>query len=503
MELIRLVETSNEVAATRSRKKKIAALADLLRGADETIAAQAISYLSGGLPQGKIGIGYAMVYGLEVEPAGSPSIELTEIATALDVVKATRGSGSQSRRAEILTDLLKRATEEEQSFLKRLLVGELRQGALAGIMADAIAAATEIDPDVVRRAAMVSGDLAAVGAAAVAGGVDALAGFKMALLQALQPMLAQTSEGVDEAITKVGEASVEWKLDGARVQVHLLDDQVKVFTRNLRDVTSSSGDVVAAVRSLDVRSIILDGESLGFWSDGTPMAFQDSISTFASESVDGLAVMFFDILHLDGTDLIDLPLSERLAVLDRAIPETLRIPRIVTSDISEAESFNESALAAGHEGVMVKAIDSTYEAGRRGASWLKVKPVHTLDLVVIGIEWGSGRRQGWLSNLHLGARDASTGEFVMLGKTFKGMTDDILEWQTKRFLELETYREGRVVYVQPEQVVEIAFDGVQRSTRYPGGVALRFARVKQYRDDKPAAEADTLEMVRAFLKGGS
>ncbi|NND14016.1 MAG: ATP-dependent DNA ligase, partial [Acidimicrobiia bacterium] len=334
MELIRLVETSNEVAATRSRKKKIVALADLLRGADETIAAQAISYLSGELPQGKIGIGYAMVYGLEVEPAGSPSIELTEIATALDEVKATRGSGSQSRRAEILTDLLRRATEEEQSFLKRLLVGELRQGALAGIMADAIAAATEIDPDVVRRAAMVSGDLAAVGAAAVAGGVDALAGFKMALLQALQPMLAQTSEGVGEAITKVGVASVEWKLDGARVQVHLLEDQVKVFTRNLRDVTSSSGDVVAAVRSLGVRSIILDGESLGFWSDGTPMAFQDSISTFASESVDGLAVMFFDILHLDGTDLIDLPLSERLAVLDRAIPETLRIPRIVTSDIS-------------------------------------------------------------------------------------------------------------------------------------------------------------------------
>ncbi len=502
MELIQLVETSNEVAATRSRKKKIAALADLLRGTDETIAAQAISYLSGELPQGKIGVGYAMVYGLEVEPADSPSIDLVEIAKALDEVKATRGSGSQRKRAEILTDLLSRATEEEQSFLRRLLVGELRQGALAGIMADAIAEATGIDPDVVRRAAMVSGDLPAVGAAAVAGGAEALSGFKMALLQALQPMLAQTSEGVAEAIEKIGVASVEWKLDGARVQVHRLNDQVKVFTRNLRDVTSSSGDIVAAVRSLDGRSIILDGESLGFWSDGTPMAFQDSISTFASENDEGLAVMFFDILHLDGTDLIDLPLSERLDALDRATPEALRIPRIVTGDASEAESFNESALAAGHEGVMVKALDSTYEAGRRGASWLKVKPVHTLDLVVIGIEWGSGRRQGWLSNLHLGARDASTGEFVMLGKTFKGMTDEILEWQTRRFLELETHREGRVVYVRPEQVVEIAFDGVQRSTRYPGGVALRFARVKQYRDDKPAVEADTLEMVRAFLKSG-
>ena len=371
-------------------------------------------------------------------------------------------------------------------------------------MADAIAAATDIDPGLVRRAAMVSGDLAGVGAAAISGGADALSVFKLELHQALQPMLAKTAEGVEQAMQKIGEkiglASVEWKLDGARVQVHRTGDRVSVFTRNLRDVTNASSDVYTAAMSLDVESIILDGESLGFWSDGKPMAFQDSISSFSAENGTGLSVMFFDILHLNGEDLIDRPLSERLEYLDRALPAALRIPRVVTGDPAVGIAFNEEALAAGHEGVMVKAIDSTYEAGRRGASWLKVKPVHTLDLVVIGVEWGSGRRQGWLSNLHLAARDETTGELVMLGKTFKGMTDAVLEWQTERFLGLETHREGQVVFVKPEQVVEIAFDGVQRSTRYPGGVALRFARVKQYRSDKPAGEADTLETVRSYLK---
>jgi len=498
MQLARLVDVSLAVGATRSRLKKIESLARLLRDADPSVAAQAISYLSGELPQGKIGIGYAMVYGIEVDAATEPSIALAEVASALDEVKVTRGPGSKARRTEILAGLLERATSEEQSFLKRLMVGELRQGALAGVMADAIAAATDIEPSLVRRAAMVSGDLAGVGAAAIGGGPDALSEFKLTLLQALQPMLAKTSEGVAAAIDKIGMASVEWKLDGARVQVHRRGEEVRVFTRNLRDVTGSSTDVVVAAMSLDLESIILDGESLSFWSDGSPMAFQDSISSFSAESGSGLSVMFFDILHLNGRDLIDLPLSERLAVLDEAVPEPLRIPRIVTDDAAEGEAFDAAALAAGHEGVMVKAIDSAYEAGRRGASWLKVKPVHTLDLVVIGIEWGSGRRQGWLSNLHLAARDGE--EFVMLGKTFKGMTDEILEWQTKRFLELETHRENQVVYVRPEQVVEIAFDGVQRSTRYPGGVALRFARVKQYRDDKPPSEADTLETVQSFLK---
>lgn len=499
MELAELVRVSQQVAGTRSRKKKIEALAGLLSSADGEAARQAISYLSGELPQGKIGVGYAMVYGLDVVPAGETSLELDDVAGTLDAVQATTGAGSKAGRTRLLSELLGRATAEEQSFLKRLLVGELRQGALAGVMADAIATATSIEPALVRRAAMVNGDLPEIGAAAITGGAGALSAFRLTLLQALQPMLAQTSESVEEAIGRVGVASVEWKLDGARVQVHRDGDQVRVFTRSLRDVTSSSGDVVAAVSGLDLDSVILDGESLAFWSDGSPMAFQDSISSFAAESGGDLSVMFFDVLHLDGSDLIDLPLSQRLLHLDAALPEALRIPRLETTDVAEAEDFNQAAIAAGHEGVMIKALDSTYEAGRRGASWLKVKPVHTLDLVVIGIEWGSGRRQGYLSNLHLGARDAASGGYVMLGKTFKGMTDDMLAWQTERFLELETHRHGRVVYVRPEQVVEIAFDGVQRSTRYPGGVALRFARVKRYRDDKAASEADTLETVRSFL----
>ena len=500
MRLAELVAVSDEVASTPSRKKKIAALAGLLESAPSEIASQAISYLSGELPQGKIGVGYAMVWNLTVPSADESTLDLAAVASVLDEVKDTRGSGMKARRTELLTQLLSEATEPEQSFLKRLLVGELRQGALAGIMADAIAEATDISPALVRRAAMLSGDLARIGAAAIEHGEAGLAEFKLTLHQALQPMLASTAEGVAEAMEKLGEVSIEWKLDGARVQIHRSGEEVSVFTRNLREVTDSSPDVVAAVMSLDVESIILDGESLAFWSDGTPMAFQDSISSFSAEAGRGLSVMFFDILHLNGEDLIDLPLHVRLERMDEVVPDPLRIPRLRTSSVAEGEEFNRSALAARHEGVMVKGIDSNYEAGRRGSDWLKVKPVHTLDLVVIGIEWGSGRRQGWLSNLHLGARDEATGEFVMLGKTFKGMTDETLEWQTKRFLELETHRDGRAVYVKPEQVVEIAFDGVQRSTRYPGGVALRFARVKGYRDDKPAAEADTLETVRGFLR---
>jgi DNA ligase-1 len=435
-------------------------------------------------------------------------LELREVHAAMDRIAAATGKGSQAARRRELAELFSRTTEQERRFLLGLLSGELRQGALEGIMVEAVAKAAGVTASEVRRASMVAGDLGLVAAEAVAGGSDGLAGFRLTILQPIQPMLAQNATDLTDALGRIHPAAVEWKLDGARIQVHRLDQEVRAFTRNLADITDRVPEVVEAVRALPVEAVILDGEAIALRPDGRPHPFQVTMSRFGSRlDVPGLrrtvplSPFFFDVLHLNGEDLIDRPARERFAVLTARTPEALRVPRIETADPDEAERFLDDALERGHEGVMVKALDAPYEAGRRGASWLKVKRAHTLDLVVLAVEWGHGRRQGWLSNLHLGARDPATGGFVMLGKTFKGMTDEMLAWQTERFLELETHRDAYIVYVRPELVVEVAFDGVQGSPRYPGGLTLRFARVKGYRPDKRPEDADTIETVRAIHGG--
>lgn len=499
MQIWRVVETWEEVRATRSRLKKVEAVSELLDTAPLEHVSTIVSYLSGELPQGRIGMGFAAVGAVTAPVATEPTLTIDDVASTLSSIKDTSGAGSKKAKAALLHDLLAAATDPEQDFLRRLLVGGLRQGALEGIMMDAVAAAANVDAPLIRRAAMVTGDLAMIARNALEGGADALDEFGLTMFTAVQPMLAKTAESVTAALEKTGEAAIEWKVDGARVQVHRSGDDLRVFTRNLRDITSSAPEVVRAVAGLDVQSIILDGEAVAMRSDDRPVAFQDTMSRFSAGGDGSLSVVFFDCLHLDGRDLIDLDGTERWEAMQSALPSELLIQRQVTSDAVAAQQFFDEAIDAGYEGVMVKALDSTYEAGRRGAGWLKVKPVHTLDLVVLGVEWGSGRRKGWLSNIHLGARQpGSDDDFVMLGKTFKGMTDDMLRWQTERFLELESRREGHIVYVRPEQVVEIAVDGIQRSSRYPGGVALRFARVKGYREDKPASQADTLDAVRSL-----
>ena len=422
-------------------------------------------------------------------------------ATGTRVTGASAGASSRA--------LFARATEPEQAFLTRLLHGELRQGAQEGVMVEAVARAADVPAADVRRALMLAGELGAVAAAALTDGADGLARFGLEVLRPLKPMLAQSAETPEEALARVGPAVVEWKLDGARLQVHRLGGEVRAFTRNLADVTDRVPEVVQAVLALPVEAVVLDGEAIALRSDGRPAPFQVTMSRFgSSREVDRarnevpLSPVFFDCLHVDGDDLLDRSLAERRAALVGFVPDGMRPAAVETDDPGEAARFLDAALAHGHEGVMVKALAAPYEAGRRGAGWLKVKPVHTLDLVVLAAEWGHGRRQGWLSNLHLGARDPGTGGFVMLGKTFKGMTDTMLAWQTQRLLELETRREGHIVHVRPELVVEVAFDGVQASSRYPGGLALRFARVKGYRPDKAPAEADTIDAVRAIHTPG-
>ncbi len=495
----RVADTWETVRATRSRLAKVAAVRELLVAAESHEVPTIVAYLSGELPQGRIGLGYATVGDVTSEPAATASLTLADVDATLTEVQETSGAGSKARKERLLRDLLTAATVVEQDFLRRLLVGGLRQGALEGIMTDAVADAAGIDAALVRRAAMVTSDLALVAVRALDGGADSLAEFGLQLFTAVQPMLAQTAESVIVALDKTGRAAVEWKVDGARVQVHRRGSEIRVFTRNLRDITDSAPDVVRAAALLDVDAIILDGEAVAMHADERPVPFQETMSRFATDADGLLNVVFFDCLHLNGRDLIDADGATRWAAMTSALPPHLLIPRLETDDPTEAQRFFEQAIAAGYEGVMVKAIDASYEAGRRGVGWLKVKPVHTLDLVVMAVEWGSGRRSGWLSNIHLGARDPATpGEFIMLGKTFKGMTDDMLAWQTERFLELETHRRGHVVFVRPEQVVEIAVDGIQRSSRYPGKVALRFARVKRYRDDKLAADADTIDAVRSL-----
>ncbi|MFZ3317909.1 MAG: ATP-dependent DNA ligase [Mycobacterium sp.] len=511
MLLMDVATTSVDVGGSASRLAKIARITELLGIAksDPTLVAIVVAWLSGELPQRQIGVGWAALR--SVPPAAvQPSLTVIGVDATFSSIGAVSGKGSQTRRADLVAGLFASATEVEQTFLRRLLTGELRQGALAGVMADAVAAAAQIPASAVRRAAMLGGDLPAVAAAGLTGGAAALDAFTLRVGRPVGPMLAQTAAGVAEALERLGGTAVfEAKLDGARVQIHRAGDQVTVYTRSLDDVTARLPEVVEATLALPVRELIADGEAIALRPDGRPRPFQVTGSRFgrsvdvaAARSAQPLSVVFFDILHRDGIDLLDAPTGERTAALDDIVPAQHRVDRLITSDPVAAGDFLDATLAAGHEGVMAKSLTAPYEAGRRGAGWLKVKPVHTLDLVVLAVEWGSGRRRGKLSNIHLGARDPATGGYVMLGKTFKGMTDAMLDWQTARFQELAVGpTDDYVVHVRPEQVVEVAFDGLQTSSRYPGGVALRFARVLRYRDDKGPDQADTIDTVRALHRG--
>jgi DNA ligase 1 len=499
-----LVAASQRVGATSARTLKIRELAALLRELAPDEIATATLYLAGEIPQGRIGVGYAALAGATGAPAAEPALTIGATDRAIAAVAGARGAGSTARRAGLLQDLFGRATAAEQSFLLQLLVGELRQGALAGVMLEAIAAAATLPAAAVRRAAMYAPDLGAVAHAALVQGAPGLERFQLELFAPVAPMLAQTASDVAEALGELGgEAAFEWKLDGARIQAHKQQDTVRLYTRGMNDVTAAVPEIVELVRGLPAPTVILDGEAIAIDTAGRPHPFQITMRRFGRRlEVEALRTSlpirayFFDCLRLGEASLADRPTRERYAALARAVPSDAQVPRLVTSSATAAREFYEAALAAGHEGLMAKSLDAPYEAGNRGAGWLKIKRAHTLDLVVLAAEWGHGRRTGKLSNLHLGARDPATGEYVMLGKTFKGLTDALLAWQTRELLAREVRRDPYTVYVRPELVVEIAFSDLQASRRYPGGLALRLARVKRYRDDKTAAEADSMDTVR-------
>ncbi|MEW5881723.1 MAG: ATP-dependent DNA ligase [Pseudomonadota bacterium] len=500
-----LVEASKRAAQTASRLGKRDAIAACLRAVAPDEVEIAVAFLSGETRQGRLGAGVATLSALRGgAAAAAPTLTLREVDDAFARIAATRGKGAAAERNAMLAALFSRATRAEQDFLARLLVGELRQGALEGVMVEAIAAAAGVPVGDVRRAAMFAGDLGAVARAALTEGAAGLARFSIEPQRPVKPMLAQPAEDIADALARLGTAAFEWKLDGARVQVHKAGGDVRVFTRNLNEVTAAVPEIVEAVRGLPARELVLDGEAIALAPGGAPRPFQVTMRRFGRKlDVDALraelplAAFYFDVLRLDGESLVGQPARERFAALSDALPSALVVPRLVTGDASAAQAFYAEALARGHEGVMAKALDAPYEAGSRGAAWLKVKRAHTLDLVVLAAEWGHGRRRGWLSNLHLGARDPAGG-FVMLGKTFKGLTDELLEWQTRELLAREIGRDDSTVYVRPELVVEVAFNDVQASPQYPGGLALRFARVKRYRPDKRADEADTIDAVRAI-----
>jgi DNA ligase-1 len=497
--LAELVAASEQVAGTTSRSRKVSILAELLRVLDASEVAISAGFLSGVPRQGRVGIGFSTVYGADGGPAHDPSLTIGDLDTAITELQGVTGSGSAARRKQLLADLLGRATAQEADFIRRLLTGELRQGALAAVMTDAIAKAAGVSTEVTRRALMLSGDLPRTAEIAMGEGEDGLRAVGFEIFRPILPMLASPGENVADAIRSFERASVEWKLDGIRVQIHRRADEVRIYTRNLNEITHALPGVVEAVLRLPVEEAVLDGEALWMSDDG-PAAFQDTVSQIDNAAPpEGIVTFLFDALHVDGDDLLDRPLHERAARLEAIAPH-LKIPAVVTSDPEEGQRVLEESLRAGHEGVVVKDASSAYAAGRRGKAWRKVKPVRTYDLVVLGAEWGHGRRQGWLSNLHLGAREPGTGTFVMVGKCFKGLTDELLRWQTNELLERETGRSGIAVFVRPELVVEIALDGVQSSTRYSGGVALRFARVKRYRPDKSADEADSIDDLRALLQ---
>lgn len=502
MQLAEIAAASAEVAATRSRKAKVARFAALfqqLQGSSAEEVETATAYLAGTLRQRRTGLGWRSLAALP-DPAPSASLTVLEVHRALDAISGLAGSGSRLARTAATEQLFRRATALEQEWLRAVLTGQVRQGALDSLVQEGLATAAGVPLASVRRAAMMAGSTVDVAVAALTGGEQALAHYTLEVMRPVLPMLASSAPTVAEAITKTGggAVAVDTKLDGIRIQAHRSGSDVVVVTRSLDDITARLPEVVDVVRALPAQRLVLDGEALAIDEAGRPRLFQETASRAAMSEGVHLTPFFFDLLHLDGHDLVDAPAAERFRALSALVPEQHLAARLITDDIPAAEAFVQAVLARGHEGVVVKNLDAPYAAGRRGSAWVKVKPVHTLDLVVLAVEWGSGRRRGWLSNIHLGARDAETGGFVMLGKTFKGMTDEMLAWQTERFLELQTHRDGHIVYVRPEQVVEIAFDGVQRSTRYPGGMALRFARVVRYRDDKRPDEADTIESLRAF-----
>jgi DNA ligase-1 len=495
-----VVATSAAVATTPKRSEKIALIAGVLRRLEPSEIEPTVGLLTGEPRQGRIGVGWATLSAVETDGAAEPSLTVSDVDAALDQLERTTGAGSTAERRALLAQLFARATAAETTFLHHLLGGELRQGALEGVMLEAVAKAAALPAPLVRRAAMFSGDVGRAAELALTAGEDGVAAVGLTVLRPVLPMLAATSASVGDALAETGTASVEWKLDGARIQVHRDGDEVRVYTRNLNDVTARLPQVADLVRGFRAQTLVLDGEALGVDDDGRPHRFQDTMSRFGADQEGiaiGLSAFFFDVLHADGTDLVDDPLVTRREILAEIVGAR-QVPSIIATDAHEAEEFCADALARGHEGVMVKALDSTYDAGRRGGSWRKVKPVRTLDLVVLAAEWGHGRRRGWLSNLHLGARGPE-GALVMVGKTFKGLTDEMLRWQTQRFQELAVSDDGWVVHLRPEVVVEVALDGVQVSRRYPGGVALRFARVRGYRPDKAPADADTIETVQSML----
>lgn len=502
MLLASVVETSRRVTDTPKRLEKIDLLARLIRQLNPEEIEIVVPFLSGQTRQGRIGIGYAALRDARSSPAANPSLEVLDIDSVLQNIVATSGNGSQRQRLELLQSMFARATEAEQQFLSGLLMGELRQGALEGIMAEAIAKASGLAPERVRRAAMMAGDITRVARSALEQGEAGLAQYEVQLFRPIQPMLAQSADDVPEALACIGEAALEYKMDGARVQVHKSGDDVTIYSRSLKDVTPAIPDVVELVRALPAHDLILDGEVISLLPDGRPQPFQITMRRFGRKlDVERMrqelpmTPFWFDLLYLNGTPLLDEPQARRFSALSELSREHL-IPHTITNDAPAADEFLEQALARGHEGIMAKAIDAKYAAGARGQSWVKVKRARTLDLVILAAEWGSGRRKGWLSNLHLGARDTQKGGFAMLGKTFKGLTDEMLAWQTQELLRLEIGRDNYTIHVKPELVVEIAFNEIQVSPRYVSGLALRFARVKRYRTDKTASEADTFETVQ-------
>lgn len=508
MRLHDLVQCSLAVGRTRSRNQKTAVLSDCLRSLERDEIEIGVAFLSGRMRQGRIGLGYsAVMKSRPPEPAREPTLTLTHVDRVLSDVAATSGKGSNKARAELYGGLLARATEDEQQFLTRLLVGEVRQGALEGVLVEGVAKAAEVSPASVRRALMLSGDLGKVAVVAFTEGEAGLGQFQLELFRPLKPMLAQTCEEPTGALAQLGEAALDYKLDGARIQVHKGGDEIRIYTRSLKEVTVAVPEVVELVRALPSRELILDGEVIAMRDDGTPHAFQTTMRRFGRRldvarmrTELPVSPFFFDCLYADGTTLVDRPGRERFAAMPDVLTSDTLVRRITTADASEAEAFLDAALDLGHEGIMAKSLDAPYAAGNRGAEWLKIKPAHTLDLVVLAAEWGHGRRQGWLSNLHLGAQNPD-GSFTMLGKTFKGMTDEMLRWQTEKFQQIALGTSGHTVHLKPEIVAEIAFSDMQTSPRYPGGLALRLARVKRYREDKTAAEADTMETVRRIHAG--
>jgi DNA ligase-1 len=507
MRFVELAEVSAAVAATPARNAKIDLLAAALRGlagsGDERTVSAGAAYLAGELRQRQTGVGYASLRGLP-PPAAEPSLSVADVDIAFERMSQVSGKGSQAARRELVAALFGAAGEAERHLLIGLLSGELRQGAQAGLLVDALARAAGLAPATVRRALLLAGDLKAVAVSALLGGPSALDAYRLAVGRPLSPMLASSALNATEALAATGTpAAADVKIDGVRIQVHRDAAGISVFSRSLDDLTARMPGVVAAVEALEVSAVVLDGEAVGVDpGSGRAIPFQETSSRAARR--DGVSVLhpfFFDILHLDGVDLLDEPAAQRWAALERVVPEPMRVGRTVIRTPEEAEEVFARSVAEGHEGLVIKSAAAPYDVGRRGAAWVKVKPRHTLDLVVLAVEWGHGRRRGWLSNLHLGARDPATGGFVMLGKTFKGMTDEMLRWQTERLRALAVEESEWVVRVRPELVVEIAFDGVQTSTRYPGGMALRFARVLRYREDKRPDEADTIDAVRAIHRG--